>query len=65
MEDHYQEPQVKPVSFTAIFNNAKTTTDGGWRLTLDLDQSEYEAIQKIVELRECVLRIVVMNNDKL
>ena len=65
MEDYPEETQVKPISFTAIFNKANTTVDGGWRLTLDLDQSEYEAIQKIVALRECVLRIVVINNDTL
>lgn len=56
------EVPAKPVgiTFSAIFNKAQTTTDGGWRVTFDLDESQSTEVNILSQLRGSVLTIAVI-----
>ncbi len=52
---------MRGISFNAIINRITTTIDGGWRISLDVPQSEIEAIMKLSSLRDESLQIVALN----
>lgn len=47
-------------TFSAIFNQVKTTVDGGWRVTLDVPRHESKAMSELAGMREQVLQVAVV-----
>lgn len=41
----------------AILNKISTTVDGGWRITLDIDQSQCDIIMQLSQLRDQAIDI--------
>ena len=48
------------LSFTAIFNSARTTVDGGWRITFDLSNTDSDKISEIAALQHQLLQIAII-----
>jgi len=48
---------------TAIFQSARTTVDGGWRISFDVDESQGEIISQIVKMKEQALHVVVIPKE--
>jgi hypothetical protein len=49
----------------AIFQSARTTIDGGWRITFDLSEQEAEFVTKLSKLKSKQLFLVVQVRDEL
>jgi hypothetical protein len=47
----------------AIFQSARTTIDGGWRVSFDLSEQESEFISKLPSLKGKELFVVVMERE--
>lgn len=43
-----------------IFQGAKTTPDGGWRLTFDVSNDEATKVVQIVSLKDLLLQMAVV-----
>ena len=52
------------IAVSAIFQSARTTIDGGWRVSFDLDESQSEEITALAKLKNKSLIIVVTVRDK-
>jgi len=51
-------------TFTAIIQKLQTTADGGWRLTLDAPESDFEAFKTLVAMQNKNLQIAVVEHDR-
>jgi len=47
------------ILLTAIFQSARTTLDGGWRISFDVDSSQGELIANLVKQKDKQLFLVV------
>lgn len=45
------------ITFQAIFSGARTTLDGGWKITLDVDQSQTKEMLQLIQMRDQLLQI--------
>lgn len=54
---------IKGITLTAIFSKATTTIDGGWNLTLSVDQGEAQKIMQLTELRQSLLQVAFVPID--
>jgi hypothetical protein len=54
---------MKGISFGAVLVRIATTIDGGWRLTLDVSQSDAEEMLKLAKLRNQSFQIGVVPLD--
>ena len=52
------------VALKAIFDSARTTTDGGWKLTFSLDQSQGEQLIQTYALKDKNLFVVIMEEQR-
>jgi len=61
MPKNKTEP-AKPagITFQAVFVKAGTLPDGGWRLTLDVDESEAQAILSLSQMTQTVFQVAVI-----
>lgn len=50
---------LKAIVFQAILHQARTTVDGGWRITFDVSQDEANKIMKLSTLRELILHLEI------
>lgn len=48
------------VTFQAIFSKATTTVDGGWNLTLSVNQEEAEKILQVSAMRDMLLQVAIV-----
>lgn len=51
---------MKDITFQAIFNQAKTTPDGGWRITLDLSAEEAHKVTQLAVMKDVLLQVAVI-----
>ena len=47
-----------------VLYDIKTTRDGGWRITFDIDQSQTDELMKLSKHRETLLTTVVIEGAK-
>jgi len=47
------------IILTAIFQSARTTIDGGIRITFDIDGSQSDLLSKLLKLKDQALFVVV------
>lgn len=52
--------EAADVTFQAIFSKATTTLDGGWNLTLSVNQEEAEKILQVSAMRDMVLQVAIV-----
>jgi len=50
-------------TFTAIIQKLQTTADGGWRITLDAPESDFDAFKALVNMQNKNLQIAVVEYD--
>lgn len=55
-----QKKELKSVTFNAIFSKASTLVDGGWRISLDINTIDAEAVMKLAEMKDKLLQIAVI-----
>lgn len=48
---------MQSLSLRAVLTKITSTADGGWRVTFDLDQSEMNAIQELILLKDSYLEL--------
>lgn len=48
------------ISFTAIFQSAKTTQDGGWRVSFDISEDESAKVAQVACLKGGLLQLAVV-----
>ena len=53
----------EPITFHATVNKVQTVVDGGWRVTLDVPESESASILELAKLREQVLGVAIAQED--
>jgi hypothetical protein len=58
------ELEQENVVCTAIFQGARTTTDSGWRISFDLDESQSEEVTRIAKMKNRRLVLVVTLQDE-
>ena len=51
---------MKSVSITASLFRITTTTDGGWRISFDVPQSENQQVMQLSEFRNLLLQIGIV-----
>lgn len=52
--------QDKEIVIKSVFQSARTTVDGAWRISFDAALDESDNIKKIVELSGCSFLLVVL-----
>ena len=52
--------ETEAITFECILNCAKTTVDGGWRISFDVDAKQADAILRLSKLRDCVLAVAIV-----
>lgn len=48
------------ISLSAIVQNIRTTVDGGWRISLDVPQSELSAVMLLSTFRDMELALAIV-----
>jgi len=49
-----------PITLHAILVRVSTTADGGWRVTLDVPQSDADQVMRLSALRDCALGVAIV-----
>lgn len=57
-----QSEETQTVAFKAVLSGARTTVDGGWRVTLDVAQTDSQAIMELSKLRDMNLMVAVVHD---
>lgn len=60
---HYIYPMK--LSAEAVFQAARTTTDGGWRVSFDLSEDEAKFVTDLNRLKGHLLYLCVMNEEEI
>jgi hypothetical protein len=48
------------ITFEALFKRTSTTVDGGWSLTLTVNQSEAQALMDLMKFRDNRLQVAII-----
>jgi hypothetical protein len=51
---------MNAITFRAIFNKITTTVDGGWRLSIDVDNSEKDKLNELANYRDNLLAVAIV-----
>lgn len=51
---------VASITFTALFDQARTTPDKGWKVTLAVSQDEALKITQLAQLAETLLQVAII-----
>jgi len=51
---------IEGIEFKAILNKVQSTTDGGWRITLDVSDDEAEKVLEMNKHRRDILQVAVI-----
>jgi len=52
------------IAFNATLSKISTSIDGGWKVTLDVSQTDAEEIMKLSEHRDQLLTVAVLPTKK-
>ena len=52
-----------PIHLQCVILKVSTTLDGGWRVTLDVPESEQDTVLELAKMRNPVVRIMVEDNE--
>ena len=55
-----REEEMTGITFSATVNKIATTIDGGWRITIDVSNSETDQVMALSEVRNKVLQIGIV-----
>lgn len=53
----------KRLTFHAVFQSARTTVDGGWRITLDLSADASPMMAELLEWKDRALYVAIIPDD--
>lgn len=56
---------MKGISFNGQLFKITTTVDGGWRITIDVPQSELEAIMELSKCRDEAITVGIVSTSNM
>lgn len=56
---------MKDITFQATLARITTTIDGGWRVSVDVSQSDRQAIMDLSELRQTAFQVGVVTAESI
>ena len=48
------------ITFEAIFSAARTTVDGGWKITLDVNADDSKAMLQLAQMRDTLFQVAMI-----
>lgn len=58
-------PVGDPITFVATFNKATTTVDGGWRIYLDLLDTDGDKVSEIAKNKDHTFQVAMVPSEDL